>query len=157
MLFAYTSNRTDHALPNFARRLFRHWSFTVLAASATLCATPSMAIESSNLSSASAVYQRDRAMCNSGQTNQDRATCLKEAGAAYDETRRKQLTDDKSQYEKNAMARCNALPADELEACQRRIAGEGVSEGSVEEGGIYRKIEMPDVAPRNRQNYQNNY
>lgn len=153
MPFAYSSNRTDHPLPDMDRKALRILGCAVFVLGGALCATPSMAADNGSQSSARATYQRDRAMCNSGQSNQDRATCLKEAGAAYDEARRGQLTDEQSQFEQNAMARCNALPADELEACQRRIAGEGVSEGSVEEGGIYRRIETPVVTPRNRQSY----
>jgi hypothetical protein len=33
-------------------------------------------------------YQQDRAYCTSGQATEDRATCLKEAAAAYAEARR---------------------------------------------------------------------
>ena len=41
----------------------------------------------SELSDANARYQAERAVCQSGQSNQDRATCLKEAGAALHEAK----------------------------------------------------------------------
>ena len=52
---------------------------------------------------AQARYQRDRAACMAGQTtNEDRATCLREAAAARDEARRGNLTDGDGQLRKNA-------------------------------------------------------
>jgi hypothetical protein len=36
-------------------------------------------------------YQQERAVCMSGQSNQERATCLKEAGAAFAEAKRDSL------------------------------------------------------------------
>ena len=90
---------------------------------------------------AQARYQKDRAACMSGNSNQDRATCLKEAGAALVEARRNGLTTtDDSTYVSNNMARCVPLPAADQEDCVRRMNGEGTVKGSVEEGGIYREL-----------------
>jgi hypothetical protein len=86
-------------------------------------------------------YQRDRAACMSGQTHQDQATCLREAGAALLESRRNGLTDtNDSQYVQNRLERCVPLPAADQEDCVRRMSGEGVVRGSVEEGAIYREL-----------------
>lgn len=96
-------------------------------------------------------YQRERAVCESGQSPQDRATCLQEAAAARDAARRDQLTSADSSYEKNALARCDALPPHDRDLCQRRVRGEGVTKGSVSEGGIYREyreVILPPVTPQ---------
>jgi hypothetical protein len=95
--------------------------------------------------SATARYQADRAHCNSGQSNQDRATCLKEAGAALEESRRGHLHDDKAVDKSNAYLRCDALPAGDRDACQRRINGEGTTSGSVLDGGLSRELVVPDT------------
>ena len=84
-------------------------------------------------------YRADRAVCMSGQSNQDRATCLKEAGAARSVAKRHQLEDRQGGYRQNAMLRCNALPADDRSDCQRRIDGEGKVSGSVRDGGLLRE------------------
>src|SRR6185295_19388 len=98
---------------------------------------------------AEAVYQRDRAACNSGQSSQDRATCLNEAGAALREARRGQLDDGQSQFERNRLLRCDRQPAQDRADCVRRMNGEGVTSGSVEGGGILRELVTPaDPLPR---------
>lgn len=90
---------------------------------------------------AQAQYQKDRAACLSGITGQERSACLKEAGAALVEARRGGLTTaDNSTYVKNSMDRCVPLPAADQEDCVRRMQGEGMIVGSVEEGGIYREL-----------------
>lgn len=91
-----------------------------------------------------ATYQRDRAACLHT-SSQDRTACLKEAAAARVEAKRGRLADNNSQaqYEKNALMRCNALPAEERDACRRRMHGEGSMGGSVEGGGIYRELSVP--------------
>ena len=94
----------------------------------------------SSLSEAQAQYRQDRADCMSGRTNQDRATCLKEAGAALQAAQRGGLTKGQVPYEQNQLIRCNALPANDREDCVRRIKGEGTTSGSVESGGIYREL-----------------
>ena len=80
-----------------------------------------------------------------GQSNQDRATCLKEAGAALKEAKMGRLSSDQSAFKQNSLLRCNALPADERVACQRRIEGDGTTTGSVRDGGLLRELVVPDI------------
>lgn len=87
-------------------------------------------------------YTAERKACMA-KSGEDRATCLREAGAALAEARRGRLTDDPSQYEKNRLARCDKQPAEDRPDCLRRMNGEGVVKGSVEEGGIYRELRRP--------------
>ena len=88
---------------------------------------------------AQARYQQERAACLNGQSGQDRATCLKEAGAALAEARRGNLTSGQGQLRDNRMDRCNALTGDEKSDCIARMRGEGTTEGSVQGGGILRE------------------
>jgi len=93
---------------------------------------------------ANARYQAERAACLNGQSNQGRATCLREAGAALQESRIGRLSDNPEADQKNALLRCNALPVDDRDACQRRMAGEGTTTGSVLDGGVLRELAVPD-------------
>jgi len=98
-------------------------------------------------SDAQKTYQADRAACLAGQSNQDRATCLQEAGAALAHARRAGTGDDASQFEKNRLARCELQPPQDRPDCIRRMSGEGVIRGSVEEGGVYRELTRPVADP----------
>lgn len=93
------------------------------------------------------VYQRDRAACLDGTTGQDRATCLREAGAALQEARRGRLEDNEAEFERNRLLRCDQQPAEDRAACIRRMNGEGFTSGSVKGGGIYRELTVPVAAP----------
>jgi hypothetical protein len=86
-------------------------------------------------------YQEDRAVCISGASNQDRVTCLKEAGAALHEARRGNLSAvNQSELGHNRMVRCNALPMQDREDCAMRMQGQGTSTGSAQQGGILREL-----------------
>lgn len=93
-----------------------------------------------------AAYQRDRTHCLAGMTHQARADCLREAAAARDTARRQQLGDaaESNVYQANAIRRCERLPQADRAACEARILGEGTTRGSVESGGIYRELIVPD-------------
>lgn len=94
------------------------------------------------LSQAQQQYKQERAHCLSGQSHQDRATCLKEAAAAYAEARRGALNNSGgSNYSQNATERCSAQPPADREACVQRIMGAGTTDGSVKGGGIIRQTE----------------
>jgi len=93
-----------------------------------------------DMSEAKARYQKERAACINGQSHQDRATCLREAGAALAEARRGNLGVGIGQYEQNQLRRCDVHQAEDREYCLRRMRGEGTISGSVEGGGIYREL-----------------
>ncbi len=91
-----------------------------------------------------AQYQSDVQRCNSGQTTQDRATCLREAGAAREEAQRKRLDNGQSaNYDANATARCNKLPQTQREDCLRQMSSPTSVRGSVESGGVLRETVIP--------------
>jgi len=94
---------------------------------------------------AAARYQQERATCTNGQSHEDRATCLREAGAALEEARKGHLDDGNTDYQRNAEQRCQRLPADDKEACLARMRGQGTTSGSVGQGGILR--EYREVVP----------
>jgi hypothetical protein len=116
-----------------------HLGLSACAVAALLLAGVAAAADV-NPSEAQARYQQDRAACTSGQSQQDRATCLREAGAALQESARGQSGGGQSAYEQNQLLRCDRLTADEREDCLRRMRGEGTVSGSVEGGGIYREL-----------------
>lgn len=127
------------------------WTSAIALAAA--CATLGASALAANDRAADieALYQRERAACESGQSGQDRASCLQEAAAARDAAKRGQLDDAQADYERNALARCEALPADERDSCVRRTRGEGETRGSVSDGGIYREyreLTLPGSAPQ---------
>jgi hypothetical protein len=90
-------------------------------------------------------YQQERAVCMSGQSNQERATCLKEAGAAFAEAKQDSLgRSDDSALQRNRQLRCDAFKAGDREDCLRRMSGEGVTSGSAQQGGILRELTRPE-------------
>jgi hypothetical protein len=104
--------------------------------------------------SAEARYQRERARCLSGQSQEDTQTCLKEAGASLQAARQHALTTATAdQLAANARKRCEPLPADQKAACYKRMNGEGTVTGSVAGGGQLRELvevvpgEQPETAP----------
>ena len=123
-----------------SKRLAQLGGALAIGAATALAATPAPAADASRRSDAEARYQQERAACNGGQSHQDQATCLREAGAALEEARRGRLDDGQAAYQQNALIRCNALPAEERSACHARMQGQGTTRGSVAEGGIYREL-----------------
>jgi hypothetical protein len=89
-----------------------------------------------------ATIEKERTDCMSGQSQQDRATCMREAGAAKQESQRGKLRDS-GDYQTNASKRCDSLPAAEKADCERRAKGEGSVSGSVGGGGVVRELVTP--------------
>lgn len=88
--------------------------------------------------------QKERATCDGMQ--QDRAACLREAGAARQEAGRGGLTSPSPAREQvNSLARCSELPAAEQPDCEARIKGgpRTTTEGSVMGGGVIRETVTP--------------
>jgi hypothetical protein len=115
----------------------------VLAAAASLlCSTAALAATASASADAQARYRQDMAVCNSGRSNQDLATCRLEAKNALAAAKRGGLKDAPDQYQQNALRRCDAHQGDDRIACQARILGEGNVESGVQDGGVLRKSIM---------------
>lgn len=92
--------------------------------------------------------QSERMKCDGRQ--QDRAACLREAGAAQQEAQRGGLSNAGAATEdKNAMARCQLQPMADRAECEARIKGVGQTstEGSVMGGGMIRETVTPVPAP----------
>ena len=88
--------------------------------------------------------QQERATCDGVQ--QDRAACLREAGAARQEAGRNGLTSvGPARADANAMARCREQPAADRADCEARLQGGArtSTEGSVMGGGIIRETVTP--------------
>ncbi len=96
---------------------------------------------------ADTVYQQERAACLDGRNPQDRATCLKEAGAARAEARRHGLDNGETpaQLRANALQRCQRVATDDRAACERLALGEGERSGSVAEGAVVKQITTRSV------------
>jgi len=124
----------------------RFAALAVLAAGTLMCAGTAMAAGES--AEARAKYKSDVADCNAGRTQEDRATCLREAGAALQESRRGDLANaPRAQKQANTTQRCDALSGSDRSACEARMRGEGTVSGSVAGGGVLREIVTPDPNP----------
>ena len=126
----------------------RSWGLALVAGVALLGATAAVAADSGNLSKAQSAYQKERAACLNGATNQDQATCLKEAGAALQAAKRGGLDDGQARLEQNQLLRCDGQSPEDRQNCVRRMKGEGSTSGSVGAGGIYRELVVPDAPPQ---------
>jgi hypothetical protein len=120
-------------------------AWALLVAGAALGATSAAAVEKDG--AASARYQRERAVCMSGQSNQDRATCLREAGAAFAQARHEGSSEGPAPYARNARQRCEGLPQDDRQGCLARMQGQGTTSGAAASGGIYRELVTHEVNP----------
>ena len=116
--------------------------FATRAVAAALLAFAGTAM-AATASQAQLQYQQERAACMSGTSNQDRATCLKEAGAALQEARRGNLSGGDREIGQNRFARCDALPRPDRRDCEMRMQGQGSSSGSAQQGGIMRELSRP--------------
>lgn len=114
----------------------------LLVCAASQAASPA----STELSAARARYAQEVALCKSGRSHQDRATCLQEAGAALAEAKRGALDKGTADLEANRILRCNPLPEDQRKDCIARMQGQGTTSGSVEGGGIYRELVTRETA-----------
>ena len=94
-----------------------------------------------NMIDNSGSYQSEVRACMTGKTQEDQATCLKEARNAAAEKSRGRLN-AYGEHEQNAMARCDVhMSAEDRAACEARILGYGSVDGSVAGGGLIRETE----------------
>lgn len=120
---------------------FTRTLMTTCAVAGLLAAAPAFA----RTTEAQAQYAKERAACVNGTSNQDRATCLKEAGAALAEARRGQVATAPAdgEFEKNRLLRCDAQRGADREDCIARMQ-DGTRSGSAQGGGILREVSRPD-------------
>ena len=136
-----------HAISSRPLSMFCLGRLCLASAALSLSAAATLAAAAGPASEIQARYEQERAKCLSGASNQDRATCLKEAGAARDEARRGQLNDGDAKYRRNAKIRCEVLTGDEARDCLARMKGQGSISGSAEDGGILRETVTLEVKP----------
>lgn len=116
----------------------------VVGVAAGYAAAPAHSAEAAAPATANSTYLKDRADCEAGRTAEDRATCLKEAGAAQDERKRNRL-DNNGSMRQNAIERCNVVAAKDKADCLARIEGPNQpnqttkTTGSVAGGGVIRE------------------
>ena len=116
----------------------------VVGAAASYAAAPAHAADAAAAAAAKSTYAKERADCEAGRTAEDRATCLKEAGAAQQERKRNQL-DNAGSARQNAIERCNLVAPKDKADCLARIEGPNkpnqttTTTGSVAGGGVVRE------------------
>lgn len=88
-------------------------------------------------------YRSERAACLNGSSNQERATCLQEAGAARREAlRSRAATPGDAKLAENRLMRCQGLPEQDREDCRVRMT-QGTTSGTAAQGGVLREVERP--------------
>jgi hypothetical protein len=126
--------------PDSARSLKSLVSFGVATLMAMTAATAQVASGTTGID-ASGSYQQEVQSCLSGKTQQDQATCLREARNAQGDKKRGVLDNAGARFDQNAAARCDALAGEDKAACQARMMGFGSTTGSVAAGGVLREVE----------------
>lgn len=124
---------------------FRPFARALLLLAAASASMAVQAVTQADLAQAQQRFKQERALCLSGQSAQDRSTCLKEAGAALAEARRGGLDSDPALYQRNQQQRCDSLRGDDQRDCLARMRGRGSSQGSVAGGGILRELVTREV------------
>jgi hypothetical protein len=136
--------KTEASSPNRKAKLRR---FCGAVTAASLLAALGMPAASAQIRSgttgidATGNPSSEMSACNTGRTQQDRDTCIREVRNANAEKDSGKLNNGGAAYKANAMKRCDALDGENKIACQARIAGYGSTEGSVASGGVIRRVE----------------
>ncbi len=112
----------------------------LLASGAALAQVPVTATGTTGID-ASGNVQKEREACLTGRTQQDQATCLREANNAAAEKRSGKLDNSGAQFDANARQRCEVLTGEDRVACEARVMGYGNTQGSVAGGGVIREVE----------------
>ena len=95
-----------------------------------------------------AIYERDRAACESGKSTQERSLCLHDVTVAYRMPHTNKPYDlDPAVYQRNQALRCGPLKDKDLQDCIARMRGAGTTSGSVETGGMLRELTTIEVGP----------
>ena len=123
-------------------------SFGVAALLAMTAATAQVATSPTGIDDTGS-YRHEVQSCMSGNTQQDRDTCLREARNAQADKKRGLLDNNQAQFEANSTARCDVLTGEDKAACKARVMGFGSTTGSVAGGGVLREVETV-VSPPGR-------
>ena len=107
-----TANNSAHSRKSLV-------SFGVAALLAVTAATAQVATGTTGID-ASGSYQQEVNACMTGKTQQDQATCLREARNAQADKKRGVLDNSGAQFDSNAALRCSVLTGEEQAACQDR-------------------------------------
>ncbi|MBS82328.1 MAG: hypothetical protein CMO32_42695, partial [Variovorax sp.] len=99
------------------RLLFTRGAIAALVALGALASAGTASAQSRR---GDATYERELAVC--GHNQQDRAACIREAGAARQEAARGGLT-SAPDYRRNALQRCALQPPGDRADCEARIRG----------------------------------
>lgn len=127
--------------------LRRSWAlFGVGALMAMTAATAQVASGTTGIDT-SGSYQQEVKACLTGNTQQDRDTCLREARNAQADKKAGKLDNAGGQFAANATARCGVLVGEDKAACEARAIGLGNTSGSVAGGGVLREVETVVVPP----------
>jgi len=121
-------------------------SYGVAALLAMTAATAQVATGTTGIDT-SGSYQQEVNACMTGRTQEDQATCLREARNAQADKKRGVLDNAGAQFQANEAARCDALTGEENAACRARLLGYGSTSGSVAGGGVLREVETVVVPP----------
>jgi len=89
-------------------------------------------------------FQKDKETCASGHLTQTYENCMREAKASLAERESRGAPPTTDELRMNALQRCNVFGQSDRLNCIARIEGEGSSSGSVESGGIYRELVVPE-------------
>ncbi|CAN5333210.1 hypothetical protein BH09PSE5_BH09PSE5_07060 [soil metagenome] len=122
-----------------------------VAAALVLAAACSGAMAADAAKPATAQQEKERAACMDGSSQQDRATCLREAGAASQESKDGKLQATPKNPDallQNALQRCTNLPPKDRPDCETRARGGGNKEGTVRGGGVVKETVTREVLPR---------
>lgn len=113
-----------------------------------VCLPAAWAVTSAERAAIEAAYKSDRAACQALSPNQDRTSCLRDAGAHRAQALRQGVRSPSSQdLERNALQRCKAHPPAEQARCERMARGEGNVSGSVAAGGTIRELVTQEPVP----------
>jgi hypothetical protein len=115
----------------------RHLTLATIAT--FMCASAALAVQPNTLAQAQARYRQDIAVCNSGKSYQDPATCRREAGSALALAKRGEPSPSTEVYSKNALQRCAVHKGDDRAACEARIQGQGDISRESQAGGMLRQ------------------
>jgi hypothetical protein len=92
---------------------------------------------------AQTAYEQDRAACLRSDSQHERTSCLREAGAVRAQGQNRAPGATPEARMENAMKRCAELPPENQSTCERMVRGEGTVSGSVAGGGQIRELVTP--------------